>query len=156
MRDARDVLVNDGSFIKDLGRVVRCGANEFHASLIRLMVRTPTGKGGQERVVNINHRFLPLPQKTIGKDLHVARQYNQIDTMLAQVFELLRLSFGLCLRPHGNVQKGQTVVRGRSFEVRMVGNDRSEEHTSELQSPDHLVCRLLLEKKKTSRRTTIS
>src|SRR5258708_20004011 len=27
--------------------------------------------------------------------------------------------------------------------------ERSEEHTSELQSPDHLVCRLLLEKKKT-------
>src|SRR5258708_7928784 len=26
-------------------------------------------------------------------------------------------------------------------------NPRSEEHTSELQSPDHLVCRLLLEKK---------
>src|SRR5258708_26424609 len=26
---------------------------------------------------------------------------------------------------------------------------RSEEHTSELQSPDHLVCRLLLEKTKT-------
>src|SRR5438552_16124218 len=29
--------------------------------------------------------------------------------------------------------------------------DRSEEHTSELQSPDHLVCRLLLEKKKDRR-----
>src|SRR5258708_16078439 len=28
------------------------------------------------------------------------------------------------------------------------GASRSEEHTSELQSPDHLVCRLLLEKKK--------
>src|SRR5438552_12748984 len=28
---------------------------------------------------------------------------------------------------------------------------RSEEHTSELQSPDQLVCRLLLEKKKRSR-----
>src|SRR5258708_6657601 len=28
--------------------------------------------------------------------------------------------------------------------------DRSEEHTSELQSPDHLVCRLLLEKKRMS------
>src|SRR5258708_30811380 len=27
---------------------------------------------------------------------------------------------------------------------------RSEEHTSELQSPDHLVCRLLLEKKNTA------
>src|SRR5258708_28011827 len=39
-----------------------------------------------------------------------------------------------------------------------IGNDealriflRSEEHTSELQSPDHLVCRLLLEKKKTTK-----
>src|SRR5258708_32001033 len=29
-----------------------------------------------------------------------------------------------------------------------LGATRSEEHTSELQSPDHLVCRLLLEKKK--------
>src|SRR5258708_15210207 len=31
---------------------------------------------------------------------------------------------------------------------------RSEEHTSELQSPDHLVCRLLLEKKKNLKRQT--
>src|SRR5258708_26945464 len=30
---------------------------------------------------------------------------------------------------------------------------RSEEHTSELQSPDHLVCRLLLEKKKNAKKT---
>src|SRR5258708_8985931 len=35
-----------------------------------------------------------------------------------------------------------------------IGCWRSEEHTSELQSPDHLVCRLLLEKKK--RDTTIT
>src|SRR5438552_5894811 len=34
---------------------------------------------------------------------------------------------------------------GRGFTA---ADDRSEEHTSELQSPDHLVCRLLLEKKK--------
>src|SRR5947208_9031008 len=32
--------------------------------------------------------------------------------------------------------------------------DRSEEHTSELQSPDHLVCRLLLEKKKKKKKKT--
>src|SRR5258708_17401952 len=31
---------------------------------------------------------------------------------------------------------------------------RSEEHTSELQSPDHLVCRLLLEKKKKEKNNT--
>src|SRR5690348_17967054 len=33
---------------------------------------------------------------------------------------------------------------------------RSEEHTSELQSPVHLVCRLLLEKKKKQIRTILS
>src|SRR5258708_24515064 len=32
---------------------------------------------------------------------------------------------------------------------------RSEEHTSELQSPDHLVCRLLLEKKKNNHTNVI-
>src|SRR3989449_5020707 len=35
-----------------------------------------------------------------------------------------------------------------------VGMHRSEEHTSELQSRLHLVCRLLLEKKKTKTRQT--
>src|SRR5438876_5093327 len=34
------------------------------------------------------------------------------------------------------------------------GDCRSEEHTSELQSPVHLVCRLLLEKKKKKKRKT--
>src|SRR5258708_13249562 len=33
---------------------------------------------------------------------------------------------------------------------------RSEEHTSELQSPDHLVCRLLLEKKKKQQKRVLS
>src|SRR5438876_6798346 len=33
--------------------------------------------------------------------------------------------------------------------------ERSEEHTSELQSPVHLVCRLLLEKKKADLRLTL-
>src|SRR5690348_18047435 len=33
------------------------------------------------------------------------------------------------------------------------GRPRSEEHTSELQSPVHLVCRLLLEKKKDQKET---
>src|SRR5256885_12289790 len=44
-----------------------------------------------------------------------------------------------------------------SFVARSTSRQRSEEHTSELQSPCNLVCRLLLEKKKnnvTSRATT--
>src|SRR5690348_18006700 len=39
--------------------------------------------------------------------------------------------------------------RGPRVDADRAGTDRSEEHTSELQSPVHLVCRLLLEKKNT-------
>src|SRR4051794_41748851 len=46
-----------------------------------------------------------------------------------------------------DVQLGQVF---RRFPARTPGRARSEEHTSELQSPVHLVCRLLLEKKKIS------
>src|SRR5437879_1622435 len=42
------------------------------------------------------------------------------------------------------------LLSGESFRARVVGTrrSRSEEHTSELQSPMYLVCRLLLDKKK--------
>src|SRR5690606_40950999 len=53
---------------------------------------------------------------------------------------LLRLIAGE-LRP----LRGSITVRGRLGHLRQ---DRSEEHTSELQSRENLVCRLLLEKKK--------
>src|SRR5207244_7026589 len=39
------------------------------------------------------------------------------------------------------------IRRGLVESDKWMESDRSEEHTSELQSPDHLVCRLLLEKK---------
>src|SRR5947208_11876748 len=51
-----------------------------------------------------------------------------------------------CRRPPAAADIRSRVVAGGR-------RHRSEEHTSELQSPDHLVCRLLLEKKKISRHT---
>src|SRR5947208_5490365 len=46
------------------------------------------------------------------------------------------------------VPPGFTIQTEACREYMRLGHVRSEEHTSELQSPDHLVCRLLLEKKK--------
>src|SRR5947208_4692975 len=48
---------------------------------------------------------------------------------------------------------GVPLNRTRCRRGKMKTSRRSEEHTSELQSPDHLVCRLLLEKKKKHNRT---
>src|SRR4051794_41425802 len=44
---------------------------------------------------------------------------------------------------------------GRPRAARRRRGGRSEEHTSELQSPVHLVCRLLLEKKKKTQEHTV-
>src|SRR5258708_23167786 len=44
--------------------------------------------------------------------------------------------------------RSEAVRRRAAIALGEMGPARSEEHTSELQSPDHLVCRLLLEKKK--------
>src|SRR5690606_41860554 len=51
--------------------------------------------------------------------------------------------------PHcGGPPPGDPVRRRRDRRARGGGGRRSEEHTSELQSRENLVCRLLLEKKK--------
>src|SRR5256885_12924494 len=49
-------------------------------------------------------------------------------------------------------QHGARVLLARGDDV----GPRSEEHTSELQSPCNLVCRLLLEKKKNTTRSVVS
>src|SRR5207244_6266309 len=51
---------------------------------------------------------------------------------------------------YGALLEGLTGIWNAAVRAAVVARHarRSEEHTSELQSPDHLVCRLLLEKKK--------
>src|SRR2546430_10411816 len=50
---------------------------------------------------------------------------------------------------HGIRDKHADEYGGAQFPDREIARHRSEEHTSELQSQSNLVCRLLLEKKKT-------
>src|SRR5258708_15129643 len=50
----------------------------------------------------------------------------------------------------------QDAARDDKNERQLGTVSRSEEHMSELQSPDHLVCRLLLEKKKSQRARCLS
>src|SRR5258708_18528738 len=52
------------------------------------------------------------------------------------------------LRPSAEQTRQYAVMAHKRPCLSARSDDRSEEHTSELQSPDHLVCRLLLEKKK--------
>src|SRR5258708_38326414 len=64
------------------------------------------------------------------------------DTATTEIYTLsLHDALPIC----GGCRRGQGLWRQAQDPV---DGGRSEEHTSELQSPDHLVCRLLLEKKK--------
>src|SRR5690625_6911370 len=58
------------------------------------------------------------------------------------LFRSRRPHGGTAARRNGTVRRGPPLYRGTHSRI------RSEEHTSELQSRGHLVCRLLLEKKK--------
>src|SRR3712207_8363080 len=55
--------------------------------------------------------------------------------------------FNLLVFDQGEPGRSVTDIDGDNFSIELI---RSEEHTSELQSRQYLVCRLLLEKKKTN------
>src|SRR5256885_12066579 len=90
-----------------------------------------------------------------------AQSFEMVFMFQQQVFQLLAIVARLLPQAalHGfeqalqHVAQGlrivlhEKVARGRIQHIG-VGHQRSEEHTSELQSPCNLVCRLLLEKKK--------
>src|SRR3712207_7730006 len=71
-------------------------------------------------------------QQTAGRDEALGRR------LQAKLQELVPVAAGVLLPP------GQDP----SEDFELLGYRRSEEHTSELQSRQYLVCRLLLEKKK--------
>src|SRR5256885_3549929 len=69
----------------------------------------------------------------------------------ARAFSVLRIPGYGRARAMGSERKPRRAHRGNGGTgSRVVQRGRSEEHTSELQSPCNLVCRLLLEKKKIS------
>ena len=84
---------------------------------------------------------LSLYAVTCSKNWRKGIQDTELHALLVAVVVvalLLLVSFGL----HSGMQFGEAAGHALSLAI------RSEEHTSELQSPDPLVCRRLLEKKK--------
>src|SRR5947208_5761409 len=78
--------------------------------------------------------FQTSPQRDDGYDV---ADYYGVDPRYGTLGDFVEFA-------HAAEQRGIRV----HARIRQNRPTRSEEHTSELQSPDHLVCRLLLEKKK--------
>src|SRR5690348_6329879 len=99
--------------------------------------RTGTGLALLESTVTPGRSDSPVPEKEVARK----QPDNSPNTPLTSPAPAIT-------SPHERTHWVEGLVRGR---VRWEGAGRSEEHTSELQSPVHLVCRLLLEKKKNKR-----
>src|SRR5207244_5522409 len=90
-------------------------------------------------------------ERRLRSDREMTRLFHDLPDALTNTGELaLRLGFTLkdlgYRFPDFPLPPGQTpLAHLRELVARGRGKSRSEEHTSELQSPDHLVCRLLLE-----------
>src|SRR5687768_17823102 len=95
----------------------------------------------------------PLKLAAMG-DLHVTEasehRYRDIFAEISEVADVLVLCGDLT--NFGKTREAEILAEDLRActipSVGVLGNHRSEEHTSELQSRLHLVCRLLLEKKK--------
>src|SRR5690606_40280706 len=71
--------------------------------------------------------------------------------MIASTTEAVKSEFLPGLSPPNSGNQPNAALRNRLTSSMCRDRKRSEEHTSELQSRENLVCRLLLEKKKTQK-----
>src|SRR3712207_8045010 len=81
--------------------------------------------------------------------LHDALPISRRGSTAERLAESPRLKGGCSRGTSRPAARGRGPCHGRPHRRRRRGRRRSEEHTSELQSRQYLVCRLLLEKKKT-------
>src|SRR5690625_6187773 len=97
-------------------------------------------KEKQKRKSPVMDPVKPILDKWIKEDLKKKRKYQRTAKRMFQQLEKFH-SF------KGSYRAVRGYVSQRKKELKETPVDRSEEHTSELQSRGHLVCRLLLEKK---------
>src|SRR5947208_116164 len=127
-----------------------CNSNELEPTLndLKAYVERAARQGVavHEVEAGIWHRVLQLGHQALGLLFRLIGPGDMGETVvLPDGQEVRRLE-----RSHPRVYQavfGRFEVERVVYGAREGQKIRSEEHTSELQSPDHLVCRLLLEKK---------
>src|SRR3712207_6847706 len=104
------------------------------------------------------HNSGGLVKSYMARPLEVERQWYVVDAegqtlgrLATEIAKILRGKNKPQYTPHVDVGDFVVVINAEGVVVTGKKAERSEEHTSELQSRQYLVCRLLLEKKKKKR-----
>src|SRR5690625_6852228 len=104
--------------------------------------------------MHLSFLFSLLPCSGHPRDLHSFPTRRSSDLISPDLEYSISMACTMALSPpptsSAEISSASWAVTGSSSLARSISDDvaRSEEHTSELQSRGHLVCRLLLEKKK--------
>lgn len=124
--DAGHALLDDGALV-EVGRdKVRGGANDLDAALVGLVVRLGTFKGRQERVVDVDDAPAHGAAQHRREHLHVPREHHELDVVLPDELEDLRLLLRLGVLGHGQVQERNVVALGESGKLGVVGDDERD------------------------------
>src|SRR5690606_1976012 len=100
---------------------------------------------GVERIVNLNWETVHPPPKGSGKDVYLTA-VTRIEDHLVEIIDVEKILSEVAPAPEVlsqdvAISRPEFVEKARAMRILVV--DRSEEHTSELQSRENLVCRLL-------------
>src|SRR5574337_307659 len=166
MDEVRDIVQETG--IKTIPMEKKCKKAKWlsgEALQIAVKRREAKRKGEKERYQRLNAEFQRIARR--DKKAFLSDQCKEIDEnnrmgKTRDLFKKIRYTKGTFHAKMGSIkdrkQKQKILKRDgkntqknctkKIFTTKIITMVRSEEHTSELQSPLNLVCRLLLEKKK--------
>ena len=123
MRDAGDILLDDGPVVEHGGDVMAGGADELDSASVGRVIGASTDERGQKGVVHIDDLCREVRDKRVSQDLHVARENDEFDVQGLKEGQLLRFGFDAGGRSYRDVFEANAVVGGELLDLAMVGDD---------------------------------
>ena len=121
--DAHNFLFDDRAFVEVGACEMGCGADDFYAALVCLVVGFCAFETGQEGVVDIDNSSFVILGKAIGEDLHVAGKDNEFRACFfderGEGFFLL----GFIVFCDWQVMEGKSPVFGQWAACFVIGDD---------------------------------
>lgn len=130
-----DLLIDDRAGVEFGGDVMATRADEFYSTLMGLAVGMRAGKGGKERMMDVDHAPNP-PLAQLGRDdLHEAGQHGHLSAPLVELAFDGRESGGALTRLEWHMDEGKPFALRRGFEIAVVTDDSHEVHIEVARTP---------------------
>lgn len=124
--DSGYILFDDRTVIEHRSYVVTGGADELDAASMSRVVRARADEGRQKGVMNVDDGGRIPRDEIFSKNLHIARQDDELHVQRFKQSELPGLGCSARGRGHWNVFEANAMKGGKLFHVAMVGDDGND------------------------------